>query len=802
MPAKPTTHLELIEPLQSFLESLAQDLTEHKFVPALQGELQKLQGALEGLEQAESTLQQIARGVDRLREVFAPAGTRLLEGVKDVESILRSNAGQLREQADGVLQDLLSTHEQLEAALRNEANTLSEQTSVSREALNRTIADVDARLVTLNAQVDTLCHRLDSESAPMRAVPALMAAGEAGAPMTGDLRDLVVQSEQAIGRELTRHHQALSETLVRNQSDERERLVLLDQRVEQALTSVGPRVHEELESAVLRLRDQLQTLLLAELETRTTHAEPHRKGAATASAPELTAALTASETRILRELSTLEKEQGEALRVVRDLAKGLETSATQSGERALEQNRQVRESLVAVQKLLTDAGATESERQRALHDQLNQFASGQGMQKEQADQAAVLFDEHDAEMRLQLTGLSAAVERVAAAALAASEKSLGDSRQQHERIESTLRDLRQQLDGGLSASEARLATALQLARDEWLGALQSFREFTDKALAEPVAGLQARVAEIRQQNEATRSEFTAGLREVGTGLDQRLDKLQNGVAGHRDKVEHALHSVSDDVGALRAGQEQTQNALKDAIRANYDENAARLRELIEAAYENFARQISQVPQALERYTHLLQSLHQGDQLALQAITSDTRNIIALAGEKFELLINDSSGVKKFLPLLDRKLEKHSAAMDAVRKAQVRQDKDLADLNAAVAAQRSGQSEHMRDLRGVVNEQFTNAQAAIDDVQSQLKSLADDGLPGLRRDLIGLISGKFEFIEGTLQERQDTLRRELFARYDAERKVQQRISLSLAVLLALSVGLQIFFHVARTPGVGQ
>ena len=38
------------------------------------------------------------------------------------------------------------------------------------------------------------------------------------------------------------------------------------------------------------------------------------------------------------------------------------------------------------------------------------------------------------------------------------------------------------------------------------------------------------------------------------------------------------------------------------------------------------------------------------------------------------------------------------------------------------------------------------------------------MPALRRDLIGLITGKFEFIEGTLHERQEALRQELITRF--------------------------------------
>src|SRR5512142_1796840 len=123
---------ELLEPLQAFLQTFTQELTEQQFVPAFREELRRLVAAIENLQQSEESLQQIARGVDRLREVFAPAGTRMLENVKDLESLMRTNANDLRDRSSQVIKDLLSTHDQLEAALRNEAGLIQEQTSASR----------------------------------------------------------------------------------------------------------------------------------------------------------------------------------------------------------------------------------------------------------------------------------------------------------------------------------------------------------------------------------------------------------------------------------------------------------------------------------------------------------------------------------------------------------------------------------------------------------------------------------------------------------------------------------------------
>ena len=166
-PAKPGMQQELIEPLREFLQTFTQELTEQQFIPAFRDELRRLLTAFERIQESGDTLQQIATGVDRLREVFTPSGTRVLEGVKELEALMRNNADGLKVQAEEVLTDLLKTHNELEVALREEAGVLRDQTAIGRDALTRTATEIEERLSALTKQIDGLCRKTESEVAQL-----------------------------------------------------------------------------------------------------------------------------------------------------------------------------------------------------------------------------------------------------------------------------------------------------------------------------------------------------------------------------------------------------------------------------------------------------------------------------------------------------------------------------------------------------------------------------------------------------------------------------------------------------------
>ncbi|RPH95877.1 hypothetical protein EHM69_02985 [candidate division KSB1 bacterium] len=842
MSSKPISHSELIEPLQSFLESFTQELTEQKFVPAFRDELKRLLASLENLQQSEDTLQQIARGVDRLREVFAPAGTRLLESVKDLETVMRGHTDQLKERAEDVLKDLLQTHEQLETAMRSEAGLLQEQTSASREALSRTIAEIEGRLTSLTSHVDGLAKRVENERIALcAAAPEAMSGGAAPAsaalPATvrmelpDDLRNLISHSEESVTRELERYHEEITGWLKQGRTDESERLSKLDHRITEALSSVGPRVQEELENAVSRLRDQMQTLILAEVETRTVRGEG-AAGGTTASSGDTAAAITASETRILREIGTLQKAQksDNAERILRELVQGLEEATQKYAERATADSQSVRDSLTSLQRIFSqvrDAEQQNREQLAVVTNGVDTIVKGQRehhhVVEEQLRATQVRLDsqvrtfEQKAEEDRQMFGqLAAAMTRAEQAATSATDLAMTDSRAQRERIEIALKDLRERIERGLSTDSERTYETLRQIAEAWTEALEALREFVSKtitgrtdSIVTRLEGIETRLAEAGQTGGSVQRELQNEIKRTGSVFDERIQTLKTDSDAFVQAIETHVKAVSSEVAALRAKQDQSLAVLKEAIRANYDENAVRLKEVIESAYDSYAKQTAAVPQALDRVVHLVQSLNQGDQIALQTVVSDTKNILSLSNEKFELLVSDNNAIKKFFPLLDRRLEKQQAELEMARKAQVRQDKELSNVQAALTQNRDWQDEQMREIRSDLSglqtqtgERFENTQDDLSQLKADVSALHNEHLPSFRRELSTLLTSKFEFIENTLHERQETLRKEMEERQDADRAVSKKNFMILAALIAVSILVQVVLQLTRTPGAGR
>lgn len=845
MSTKPTTHRELIEPLQSFLETITQELTEQKFVPALRDELKRLVATLENLQQSEDTLQKIARGVERLREVFAPAGTRLLEGVKDLESLMRTNADQLRERANEILNDLMRTHEQLEGTMRSEAGLLQEQTSASREALARTVAEVETRLAGLTSQVDGLCRKLELEASSLTAQSSHRAeftplVQPAHAPVIADsdlpaeLKELIARSEQAIVQELEGHRNEISIALKQGRSDDHERLAKMDHRIAEALASVGPRVQEELETAVARLRDQIQTLILAEVETRASQpAGPNVPLAAPTQTVDITAALAASETRIMREIASLQKTQksetgGE--RILKELAQSLEDAALKYANQAASDGQAVQESAASLQRLISPL--RESERQ--TRDELSlananldalvksnrelQHGAEENFHStlSRLEAQAKALEQKSEEDRKILSDLSAAMSRAEQAATTATELALTDSRTQRERIDVALKDLRERIERGQAGDSERVQETLRRVAEAWTEALEALRDFIQKtvssrtdSITSRLEGIESRLSDGGQSGGAAQRELQNEIKRITGVFDERIEALKDTSEAFTSSMETHVEAVSGEVASLRAKQEQSLAVLKEAIRANYDDNAARLKEVIESACDSFIKQTAIVPQALDRYSHLIQSLHQGDQLALQGIASDTQNVLALSAEKFDLILTDSGTMKKFFPLLDKKLEKQAAELEMMRKAQVKEDKDFDELKNALAQVRSGDDEQHRDLKGEIQRAITAAEAGFasfrDDMvhmKANLRAVTDENLPAFRRELNALLATKFEFIETTLRDRQEAVRKDMSDQVSKGRNAHTQMHWVLAGLVGLSILLQLVFHFARTPGVGH
>jgi hypothetical protein len=843
MSTKQTTHLELVEPLQSFLENLTQELTEQKFVPAMRDELKRLLTALESLQQSEDSLQQIARGVERLREVFAPAGTRLLEGVKDLESVMRANADQLRERAGGVLNNLLETHGQIETALRSEAGLLQEQTAASREALARTVAEVESRLTGLSSHVDTLCRKLDQEASALMAsapvspdsaprAPQTVAAPGAEAP--AELRELIARSERTIVEVLETYRSGITAALKQGRSDDQERLTRLDQRISDALSTVGPRMQEELETAVARLRDQIQTLILAEVETRAVRsAATSEPSALAAPAADIGAALTASETRILREIAALQKSPKSEIsgeRILKELAQGFEDVARKYASQADEDRQAVQESVTTLQRMMTQS--RESEHQ--IRDELSvanvnldslvkshrEFQHGveenlRGTLS-RLDAQSKILDQKTEEDRRLLADLAAAMSRAEQAATTATELALSDSRTHRERIDAALKDLRERIDRGQTSDSERVQDTLRRVAEAWTEALETLRDFIQKtissrtdAITSRLEGLETRLAESGQTSGNTQRDVQTEIRRLSAMMDERIAALNGMSQASTSGIEGDVKAMSEDVAAVRTKQEQTLTTLRDVIRTNYDENAARLKEIIESAADSFIKQTAIVPQALDRYAHLIQSLHQGDQLALQGIASDTQNVLALSTEKFDMILADNAAMKKFFPLLDKKLEKQVTELEMVRKSQTREDKEFSEIKGTIVLNREWQEEQNKDLKGEIqrtrtasDEGFEGFRSDMAQLKSALRAVTEENLPAVRRELNALLASKFEFIENTLRDRQDALRKEIMDHLSTGRNAHMKTHWILAGAVGLSILLQLVFHFAKTPGAGH
>jgi hypothetical protein len=838
MPSKTTGH-ELIEPLQSFLETFTQELTEQKFVPAFRDELKRLLGALENLQQSEESLQQIARGVERLREAFAPAGSRLIESVKDIETILHGHADQIKEQAEAVLKDLLQTHEQLEGALRSEAGLLKDQTAAGREALTRAAADIEQRLTVLTSHMDAITRRLESEkltleSAPVAAAGVTVSEASAAAlpaEWPEEMRALLVRSEQALREELGRYQEEVADLLSRGRTDDSEKFSKLEHRLSEAVASLGPHVQEELDQAVTRLRDQIQALILAEIESRALR--PAEGSTAEAAPAEFTAALTASETRILREISALQKtprSEAASDRILKELTAGMETAAEKYTERLVAETQKIRESLTSLQRIISpmrDSEQQNREQITLMTGNLDALMKGQREQGHLLDEQfrAALgrldsqsrsTEQNSEEERQLFQQLSTAFARVEQAATSATELALADSRTQRDRIEASLKDLRERLERGLTTDTERTSDMLRQIAESWTEALETLRDFVSKTVAgrtdsilARLEGLEARLSESGQASGNVQRELQTEIKRAGALFDERVQALKSETDAFVSAIETHVKAVSGEVAGLRSKQDQSLAVLKEAIRANYDEGAVRLKEVVESVYDQYVKQTTSVPQSLERVAQLVQSLSQGDQLTMQTIASDTKNVLNLSTEKFDLLLGDSTAMKKFFPLLNQRLEKQSAELELTRKAQVKQDKELTTVQQTLAQNREAQDTQMRELREEVSafqtradERFEAVQGDLARLRTELSGLQDEHLPSFRRELSSLLASKFEFIENTLHERQGVQHKELTEREEQDRAASKKNLRLVIGLIGLSIAAQILFHLMQTPGVGK
>ncbi|MBI5060090.1 hypothetical protein HZB60_09970 [candidate division KSB1 bacterium] len=852
MTPKPGSHLELVEPLQNFLENLSQELTEQKFIPAFRDELARLIGAIDNLQRSEETLQQIARGVDRLREVFGPAGTRLLEGVKELEMAMKANAADIQERAGGVVADLLSTHSQLEQALRGETELMQEQNAASRDAIGRVTSEMEARLQALSGQMDSLFRKLESESeqlavtAPRSPEPVIreiiqqqVPAGPVSLEMSEDVRNALTRTETTVVEELRRYRKEIGERLSRDSEDRGELLDKLDRTINAVMGDVGTKVRGDLDQVVSRLRDQIQVLVTAQVEARgsiaAAQSSSHEGTPVPQISPELvTASMSASENRIVNQIDALRDSQGQELsgvqRAMSELERNLTEVMRKHSERMNSDSVQIYESIAQLDSILRELRDSDrANRERMAGNQ----AALEALTAEQREQGRLLSDAQLQSLRLletenrqltekidddrqQFAQLGAALARAEQAATSATELALSDGRAQREKIENGLRDVRERIERSLSADFEKTQQTLHQISEVWLETLESLREFIHKTMNERMeevltrtAGIESRIGDVDKDRGQFQRDLQSLIGHSSKRFDEQLEALRSSSASFTAAMESHVKAVSSDVAALRAKQDSALAVLREAIRANYDDNAARLKTVIDGATDAFIKQIATVPQALDRYAHLYQSLHQGDQIALNAISSDTQNLLSLSKEKLELLLADNAATKKYYPILDKRMEKHATDIEAVRTSIKHIDGGFEEMRQSFAHVRTETEtrtetlcERIEAFDAATAAKFDAGREAANRVATELKALQAEELPAFRRELASLLASKFEFMENTLNERGQTLRNEMNQSLAEQKLENHKVFTMLALLAALGIAVQFALRWLPLTGAGK
>ncbi len=838
-PAKPTPGAELVEPLRQFLENFTQELTEQQFIPAFRGELGKLAEGLDNIQQSGETLQQIARGVDRLRDVFAPAGTRMLEGVKEIETQMRSGGEQMRIRAEEVLEQLSQSHRELEQALRTEAGLLNDQSSVSREALTRISNDIDDQLKTFSSKLDALCRKAEHEITQLGQLTTRAAEHQAFAPQShaeaapqqvmvapnlDELTELITRTESTVAEELARHSSELREFLSSNTRDHGERLSKIDKTIDEALRMVAPKVQAELDSALSRLRDQMDAMVRVEREVTQKEQNESHSAPAVVDSSAFVSALGAIENRVLREFDEIRKsgvnELAEIQKGLADIALDLSDVTEKQTERVEREQQNVKELLLKIERMSKErtASLTTLSKQNfeykqhfdSLHTHLTNV-SGQVAQQiessaEQMSSQAELMNSLNESEEARFAQLKTLLSRTEEQAGKLLEQQSNEQRATREKIEAGLNDLRGRWDSRfeqIAQKSEELTGKMSGEFHEHLGSLkheiESQLHLMGEAVRADLLRFDTQMRETNKQQESVSRDLTGEVSRAANLIDEKLSGFET---KHEENerftraIEGHVKVVATEVTSLRSKQQESLEVLKEAVRANYDDNAARLKDVIDNAYDRFLEAIHAIPQSLERYSKFIETMNQSNQLALQGIAGDTENVLTVVSE----IKSDAEAQKKFYPLLNKALDKHGQMLDAVRKSQTDHDKNFSQTSKAVQESRDELTRFMIDLKGEIRRVEGVEQTKLTELNqmhittyAELEKLQKNDLPAFRREVIQLVQSKFEFIENTQAERQSALRAELQTKLEQQEKLAKKNVTLVAALIALGVFVQFALH---------
>ncbi len=811
MTKDPETH-ELLEPLRAFLESLTDDLTQEKFLPAFREEIAEVRQAFESLSQSQETLEQISRGIDRLRDVFAPAGTRLLSGVKDFEQLLTQNVEQMHGYAGEVLESLRKTHEELENSLRGEVENAQESAAASREALRETTENVEQQLATLRNVV-----HVESEGASPGSEERNVA-----------LQEFIEAARRNFDEKSEKLHTVLQEGLTNLSENNDERLGRLSEVLREVARSIGPKVREEIEAVLEPLGASFQA---ADSEDKK-KGETKGRGAASQEPTET----SADAKSLVTKLAEFQRRNREGLT---ELQRVLTTAVEQlSGETATHEKKS-RESLAAISSSLA-----------GLEKRL------EGIRKTGEKPAAVLQSLSEVileQKKESVAGQAEFFEKIQQQ-IATSQKTISDVTGQiqsentanAERVEVALQEIQGVLSGNLEAEQAEIEKLFQHFSGEWetkftgklddvtekianltenvQGHLETFStNLTGEAQAqqERVEALEISIGEISGSIDELRR-FSVEWKEKWNGnigeMNGELERLHEEFRNHFEELSsnqtdfrseeqeraqelhQELQRLSADLEKIHAAQKSGPNTLKGAIDHSYKETQEKLQKVIDGGYDKFIKQISTIPQSLERYANLLESLHQSDKLALDAISSDCRNILKIANDEFLELENRHEALKKIFPLLERKLERQFNSIGDIQQTTETLDNTLQTVKKNLQEAQSSLTDLIRDQKDQTVELVDRTARNVSEVASSLERLRSDiellrenTLAIIKRELTDFITSKFEFMERALVDHYANLKTEVAARFEQYNRERSRGRMWLFALIGFGIVLQILIH---------
>jgi predicted DNA-binding protein len=512
MVTDPETH-ELLEPLRAFLETLSEELTEQKFLPALRGEIGHLREVFDNLSQSQETLERIAHGVERLRDVFAPAGTRLLTSVKEMEQQLSQHMAQLQGFAGDALTSMKQTHEDMARSLRTGTGLVQESAPAEGQALKA----VDVSLLQ---------------------------------PLEAKTHEFYEATRHALDVEWERIHAALSEGLSNLQESEDQRLERLSTILREIASGMGTQIRAEVEAILAPLCTRVQAVAEPVAESG-----PKGKGGVkgkpekTYGGDELRGALSGVEGRLTQKLAEFRANWGSDSSKLRE---AVTTITTRLAEETHAQEKRMQGTLEAVthsfarlEELTHQTGAASANSVREVTEQHRKESA-----KHEAAQKA-LFEKLE-------TRIASAQEAVRAAI----DKTTRENAALTKHIEKDFQAVQETLHTSFQTSQAEFSALLERVSGVWSKQWgDKFGEITAK-----LGGLEELRKHFSQLSDAYTKDSQSRDKK-SEALQAGFQQVADGLAQVRVAQEASPRVVKE---AVHQNYNETQERLRQVIDAGYD----------------------------------------------------------------------------------------------------------------------------------------------------------------------------------------------------------------------------------------